>query len=86
MTTPPSIKNRKVIMLCLQFMRMVNEDGPAPVFANIELNEEDNEISFTANSSHSVALELTMSLCFLFSLTIYPYAENGKVKYTLLGN
>ena len=91
MKTSLELKNRKAIMLCLQFMRMVNEDcpGSVQVFCDIVLDEEGNEINFRAANSHSLLLEYSTCLCQLFNLTIHPSVdhEGGTgIKYSLLGN
>ena len=67
-------------------MHMVNENTPSKVFGTIELNEKAKEINFTAANSHSIALEIAAHLVFLFELTLYPYAQAGEIKYSLLGN
>lgn len=86
MKTSKELKNRKVMMLSMQFMRMVNEDSPWPVFKDLCFDEPENEITFFADGSNHVAIELSMHVCQLFNLTLHPSVHGSKILYSLLGN
>ena len=80
------LQKRKQTFLAVQFMRMVNESSALSVFDDIDFDEDANEIGFTPAGSVHVAIEQSMHICQLFYLTLYPYIEGGKIKYSLLGN
>lgn len=86
MNTTRELKNRKIMSLAMQFMRMANEDTPYPIFDDLEWDEDENEISFIAASSQHIAIEMAMHICLLFNLTLCPAVGGTKVLYTILGN